>query len=54
MNFRFIFTVTVLAVAVLLAVGLILVGYAAATQHGMGKFAPFGQGINATRKSPSP
>jgi uncharacterized Tic20 family protein len=53
-NFRFILTITVLVVVVLLAVGLILVGYAAATQHAMGKYAPLGQGINATRKSVGP
>ena len=54
MNFRFILTITVLAVVVLLAIGLILVGYAAATQHAVGRYAPLGEGVNATRKSIHP
>jgi hypothetical protein len=50
-NFRFIFTISVLVIVVLLAVAVILVGYGAATQHAIGKFAPLGDGVNAKRKS---
>ena len=50
-NVRFIVTVSVLVVFVILAIGLILVGYAIATQHAIGNFAPFG---HATNTVPSP
>jgi hypothetical protein len=39
---------------VLLAVAVILIGYGAATQHAIGKFAPLGDGVNATRKTHTP
>ena len=50
LNLRLIVTITVLGVVLLLSLGLILVGYAAATQHAMGHFAPLGEGVNGKRK----
>jgi hypothetical protein len=49
-NLRFILTVSVLVAVLLLAIGVILVGYAAATQHAIGHFAPLGDGVNGKRK----
>jgi hypothetical protein len=49
-NIRFILTVSVLALVALLAIGLILVGYAVATQHAIGIFAPFGNAVNVKTK----
>jgi hypothetical protein len=50
LNFRFIFTVSVLVVGSLLAIGVILVGYAIATQHVIGNFEPFGKATNVKTK----
>ena len=49
-NIRLILTVSVLAVVALLAIGLILVGYAIATRHAIGNFAPFGNAVNVKAK----
>lgn len=49
-NIRFILTVSVLIVAGVLAIGLVLVGYAIATQHVIGNFEPFGNATNVKTK----
>ncbi len=50
-NLRFVLTVSVLVICAVVAVGLVLVGYAIATQHTIGNFEPFG---HATNVVPSP
>jgi hypothetical protein len=49
-NFRMIFIVSILALTAFLAIGVILIGYAAATQHAIGKFAPLGNPVNVKTK----
>ena len=49
-NYRFIITVSVLVFGVLLAIGIVLVGYAAATQKVIGNFEPFGKPTNIKTK----
>jgi len=49
-NFRLIFIISVLGLTALLAIGVILIGYAAATQHAIGKFAPLGNPVNGKTK----
>ena len=46
LNLRLVLIISVLALMVLLSVGLILVGYAIATQHAIGIFAPLGHPTN--------
>ena len=46
LNLRFIFTVGVLVAVVLVAVGVILIGYEEARRHAIGNFAPVGQPTN--------
>jgi len=50
LNLRLIVTVSILGLVVLLAIGVVLVGYAAATQHAIGHFAAIGQGVNGKHK----
>ena len=49
-NFRFIFTVSVLVAGGLLAIAVVLVGYAIATQHAIGRYAPIGSPTNVKQK----
>lgn len=46
LNLRFIFTVGVLVVVVLVAAGVILIGYEEARRHAIGNFAPIGRPTN--------
>jgi hypothetical protein len=50
LNLRLIFTVSILSVVVLLAIAVVLVGYAVATRHAIGNFAPFGNAVNVKTK----
>jgi hypothetical protein len=50
LNIRLILIVSILAMAALLSIGLILIGYAVATQHAIGNFAPFGNAVNVKTK----
>jgi hypothetical protein len=45
-NLRFVVTVSVLVICAVVAIGLVLVGYAIATQHVLGNTEPFGHATN--------
>jgi len=53
LNFRFIFTITVLIVVALAAVLFILIGFEQARHHAIGNFAPIGQPTNFGATTPA-
>jgi hypothetical protein len=50
LNLRLIFTVSILAIVLLLALGLVIFGYLLATSHAIGHYAPFGGPTNVKTK----